>query len=119
MKKASPKKPAHAHGCLADRQQARADSSKLPERTEWRLNIGFIKLYIDGPAEHHWFACSVPHYYGQVGTANERRIAERVVKILNREHADSLELQREHFDRIMVRAANELGLPTEDVNLAN
>jgi len=83
----------------------RASAPVLAPGNAWELHTGHVKLFIVGPGENDWFACSAPHYHGPVGTPREREIANRAVKILNLNHRHARDIGRPAFDAILKQAA--------------
>jgi len=65
-----------------------ADSNQSYQRVEvsacWQLHVGTIRLFIIGPGEDAWFPASEPCYTGRIGTEEERAIARRAVRLLDR-----------------------------------
>lgn len=70
----------------------------------WELHTGYVKLFIVGPGENDWFACSAAHYDGPVGTPREREIARRALAILNQDFRHARDIGRPTFDRILKQA---------------
>lgn len=57
---------------------------QTPELLEkWRLETGYIRLWIIGPGGDAMHPASGPYYTGTIGTDEERQIAQRAVRILD------------------------------------
>lgn len=68
----------------------------------WELHTGTIKLFICGPGQDAWLACSESYYSGTIGSDEEREIALAAVALLNRDH-----LQDKDAGPTEIRAALE------------
>lgn len=50
----------------------------------WELHIGTVQIFIVGPMEDDWLACSKPNYQKRTpGTHHEHKLANLAVKILS------------------------------------
>ena len=51
---------------------------------KWEICVGTVQIFIVGPNEDDWLACSKPNYKKRIpGTKREHEIALRAVEILN------------------------------------
>lgn len=67
-----------------------ADTHKTPPTLveKWRMEVGQIRLWIIGPGGDAMHPASDTYYSGRIGTDEERQIAQRAVRLLDRTHRD-------------------------------
>lgn len=97
-------KSLRAPACLADHpnHQAAVTATVATALHIWEVHVGTVQLFISGPGQDAWLACSESYYSGRIGTDEERDIARRAVILLNDE-----QIQNKDAGPTEIRAALE------------
>jgi len=66
--------------CIADSNVG----PRIAQSNHWHLHTGTIRLFIVGPGDDAWLAVSEPCYSGPIGTEQERAVAHRAIRLLDR-----------------------------------